>query len=1128
MKSRRWQLIGVVLLMTLLVVMVSCTNRAPSTQDDSNDDQGQTNDEYVRDITLMFDKPLIHNYFGKTDTLKLTAKAVDVNDVGVSRATIDFKIVEGPGVIYYAAADTMTNSSGDMSAYYVVTLSSEDAIIVTIEAECVLAGVSDKKDVSVSTKDVKLTLRKLNVADRKVAQGDIGTEGLQVMVSDVEGMGIPGIPIKVKIDSITTDTDNAIVSAVTNTDSSGAKLCSLSVFPVDGEEIVHLKAFVVVPEYKRVPTKGIAAVKDRLRRLVKLDSDHESASIDGVGSKRNSYVDDPEDVSNPWVDTLTVRMIPVNGLIDSVYIWVSPEKLIVSADTTKSATVYAVAFDENKNGVKDLQFQFSIEDTNSIDSLKKPTGVISYPSLTDTAGMATAVINTNRQYGVWWIHAVAGTKRYTTMVEVEPIAQSGGTLSVSLSDPIIYADNGITFCNVSATVKNINREAVANDTVRFSTFGSGSIDGFAITDIQGVARARYDDVGMADTVVVMARYSRGNLNLITSDTIFVLENRLIDTNGLIMFTPGTRFGVSNVDSTNEFRCQVSYSTGEPAVFGTPITFATQQLTNASFNPLIAMVDSLGIAKSFLIPGTRAGIDSVFVEAGIGQPGGLARSTKIPITIEPGLPNRFMNMRVYNLDGSPIMSGQREPAILEATLVDSFSNPVSNGIAVRCSTNVGTITQFTQTDGDTGGVHGTYTPGNQSGQARIWMFSGNGVRDSIEVSIFSGTPAMISLTSSALEISVAETGGQESCTITAEVTDANDNPVDQVTIFFLMDEVPPLPPGNQGFNPAINESRGDEPTNPYRPFPFDSTQSNAGIASVTVSSGTGTGIIQLRAWAFKDIEARGTPAADSVITVFTGLQVVAGPPEFVHVDVNELPTDGGGAIWNLEVSARIVDSRNNPVADSIAVTFEVETPQIGDAQATIGAGFTGNEDETGTRTDGVANTIMSYHSAVSHDTVIIIASVLSATGDEHTGEYEFNLPIAEAAGVLYADPRNWDYSMQPDPATFHMTCFIYDGHDHCINDGLVRFYTTRGRYYTAAAGGQQNNEGVTGEHNCSGTGGPAPRDNDDCGWANRWLRILFVEAFPDPRILETTATAEAELVGYPDAAIEPVTINMQHH
>ncbi|MDP8208495.1 MAG: fibronectin type III domain-containing protein [Candidatus Electryonea clarkiae] len=360
------------------------------------------------------------------------------------------------------------------------------------------------------------------------------------------------------------------------------------------------------------------------------------------------------------------------------------------------------------------------------------------------------------------------------------------------------------------------------------------------------------------------------------------------------------------------------------------------------------------------------------------------------------------------------------------------------------------------------------------------------------------------------IAVSGSGGIETARFAARVFNQAGGPVQNETlVYFLMTDYPHGENPNE-YDPSFNES-GRGPT-PYDPLPHDSSSTNNGSAMVSVNSGSGLGYIDISVWAYVNPNLRGTPDVDSVLIACENIiEVVAGPPSSIVIEVNEEAQDGGGAVWLLDVAATLTDIRDNLVLDNIPVQFTVE-PEF----ATIGNAYTGNENQAGETEPGVAYATLSYHSQVTNDSISITATVLRDHNAPLVETIEdYNLPMQQCSAVLHTDPANWNYRHQANFGVFNISVYVYDGHNHHINDQFVRFLTDRGSYYASPGGGAPRNDAYTGMYEA------------EPGWAQRYLRISFDDAFPDPRHLESTATARVEIIGYWDNEPEPVMIFLQH-
>jgi hypothetical protein len=1055
----------------------------------------------------------------------VTAKALDIDQVGVEGASILFELVSGAGSI--VRQDSVSNAAGDISASYVVTLTSDDMPDAVISAHTKGGAIAEQATITITTQSVSLSML-ASPNNFRVASGGRGTSTISIRAVNNQGVGVAGIPVAIeRIDG----SDMATLTPVTKTDNTGIATSTLTLEPVSQTETVTVRSYINVGLSKEAEgsKKGIGALRRRMTNLFRADKETESG-IDSYKGGINS-------ISSVVSDTISVTMTPLEGAIDSVYVWVSPRNMQLPPDSNGVAMVNAVAYDENHNGITNVQFNFRVRNLQA----GHPAGVISQPMPTDSTGTASAVLRTNRQFAPFgWIIEVrakpADERFYSDTLRVTELPRPGGTLSMIAVPEYVYADNGITVSQIQAQLLDQDNVPIPNDTIRFGKSGEGTITGRAVTDSTGTAKAYfYSATESTDSTLISARYVRGTLSLYASTKVKIFPNRTVST-VFISLPSGDRYTVSTTDSVRVY-ATAQYDSGEPAAEGTPITF---HQNIGLFSPSIAVTNENGVAATWYKMGPVAGVDTLYATAGETQPGGPVSSLHLPVTIMPRRPSRFGGIAA---DPSTVFTNSTDPAMIVASVVDTFGNPVVPGYNIFFTTDRGTVTSTAPTqdwtDPESGSlfkgiVFASFTPGTQAGVAKVIASYNSVVRDSTNITIISGTPSSLSLTSDVREISVAETGGNSTAIITARVTDSNGNLVQDATRVYFLLEVYPRDTDPDGINPTLNQSDGTELTNPFRPGnapwnptavpqPFDSSLTNAGLATVAVNAGTQIGLMQIRAWTWADSSQRWVFGAPRVQSVFSELKVIAGPPATIGVEVNELGVDGGSGVWNLEVNARVADAYNNPVKDGVAVEFSVQ-PTI--AQIEVENVYTGNADLGGTITAGVAHTIMSYNSSQTNDSLTITARALSRNGSYVTGELpDFNLPIQEPNGLLYADPINYDFTSEGTTvATFSISVYLADGHTRPINDQNILFLTTRGRFYTSPAGGanSQDNNAFTGPANTRPGG-----DSDDPGWAQRYLRVLFTEIFPDPRVLEATCTVSAEIVGYEDAAVEPVTLNFVH-
>ncbi len=1134
MKRRRFYWIGVFLLMSLLA-LTSCEDNPSGGGEDNTDN---SSDRDVASLELTFTDPIsleevtnLNNYLGKKDTVQVTAKALDDQGTGVSNVNVEFNILQGPGVIVAKSGqDTVTNNQGDLSAYYIVTLTNLDPTDVVIKAQVGAAGVETTKPLTLSTRDIFITIDAYPDSQR-VPEGDSASTQLLVRVRDNTGNLVPGIPVRV---AMLEGNPDAVMSPINMTNAQGQATTDLIMDPLVQNETMRIRAFVNVSTTKATDGKRFQGLRTRASRWAELDKAGGSVALSGAGKGG-----DKEIMASVTADTITVKMLPVAVNIESVYMWVEPEMLVVSSGENDSAKVYAAVFDSAGNGIPGLTLDWTIRDSAGTSN----RGTIGNKQPTNANGVASATVYTLMKQGTWLISCTVGGQTHEVKLRVKRTVGTHGDITLSLppSEQTIFADNGVSRAHITITVTDRDEVGVQNGEVRLSC---ASQYGFlapsvARTDSAGTVTVQLIDRGLPiPQLWVKARFD--SLNLIDSIAVEILETPPVDEDAFVLQArEGLHHQVAEMDSI-EFRAYVVNETGAPYTEGTLVRFQTANETGATWHSNSDSLDQEGFAYAYLHPGLQAGDEQLraWIEGPDGDP---IYTPWITVHILPKGPYDFINARVYNEDGSEIVTLQAEPAIVSAVVVDTFGNPVADGhgITLNCyryadgvQVPVGTVTPqvTTHSQEDTAGhveqglIEGEFSPGTSSGNAWMLFSAGLTVRDSINFTIRSSTPNSLRLQTDQYELSASGTGGDETCNITATVSDANGHPVEDGTmVFFLMDNFPDMN-GQQGFQrPMINRSDGTEPGNPYG-APFDSAVTSSGRAQVSVSSGQGLGILRLQAWTFADPQAR----EDTVRATFSQLRVVAGPPSSVDLDINNDGVDGGGSIWNVEVAARITDELNNPVRDSIAVQFITAAWDPDSTNpATIGFhSFTGNPDQDDVTTPGVAHTIMSYHSAQTNRYVNITVQVMPDQAEVLEATFQhILLPIQEPNGGLDADPQNYYYADNIGNSVHEMYAYVYDGHLHWVNNQEVLYATTRGSYYKSQTPNpmMRENRAITGPREYNS---PVP-DNDDDGYAMRYLIIPFVEAFPDPRILETTATAEVFIVGYPETSVEPVTITLTH-
>lgn len=718
---------------------------------------------------------------------------------------------------------------------------------------------------------------------------------------------------------------------------------------------------------------------------------------------------------------------------------------------------------------------------------------------------------------------------------------------------------------VTAVAKRSDNTTVEEATIEFTLTGPGSMSlpNENVTDENGEVTGKFVITTLLDTSTVISAVCNG----ITVNKTVAMN--VEDVRVSMTATPATQEVVTGEEGQAELKIRVQDNLGV-AVDGVPIrlqllsgagTLSLPEYSSAD-NAYISTltVDAVEEAvetqvRAFVNPGgtiTYVGGGGNGKMAASNDNGGSEEPPVAPVRQTKGKGNRQIaasvtedtitvnmtpsNSRVssifVNADPNRMVVAPGESQQSTVTLVAYDEN--NNGVGqlqlyvrvrnVLDGQVAGSISTPVLTD-DTGMTTATLSTNLRYGTWTVEASAGPSFAvpfvDTVEV--VTGSAQQLQLAADTTRIAVFGTNGISTTQLRAMVTDQNGNAVeDGKKVFFLLTQFQ-YQNGDEA-RIIVGESDGtdspyDDPLHPGSGYglPFDSTVTNGGEASITLTSGSRKGGMRLRAWTYLD-----AARTDSVVANYDGVAVVAGPPEYVDVDHRGEAEDAGGAVWLLEVSARVQDIMNNDVADGYQVIFTLDNED-----AHIGDGFTGN---VGPLTDspepGVAFTGLRYHSRLTNQAVNVSASVIRGSdGLLANDTYTLVLPIQQAVGVMNVSPANFHFDQHvPNPgyAQIEVTIYVYDGHQHLINDQVLHYSPQFGRMYDTQTLLPQNPQrpyAVTG----SGDYQSEVPDDDPEGICKRWLLITQTEAFPDPTAPVNTCTINAEIVGVEDSNIEPFTV-----
>lgn len=738
--------------------------------------------------------------------------------------------------------------------------------------------------------------------------------------------------------------------------------------------------------------------------------------------------------------------------IQSVTMTVTPQQMEASPLVEDSAQIDLRINDINRNGVPNVQL-----------TLSATGGSLITPPVTDASGRTSTWWYNNRDFGEFTIYVRAGTLRDSATVNVTQVPPILGTLVLATSSREIEADGCITAANITATLKNQFGEAVRGDTIRFGAPRFGAVQPWAITDSLGVAIVNFcgmsipNDQDPADSSLVVARYERWGIR----DTVNI---RIVPASGIgdINLSAANTTGIAGVDSI-ALNLNVFFANGA-RVNGYFAKFRVTQGGSFKYDST-RLVDGRPDSTNFYYLGNSLpqSPPEITVEVG-GQ-----FSEPLIVNVVPGRAT-YVN---FVAAIPPIQINETAQAIVLVS--DTFNNPVRAGATVNFTTTLGSITPFVETN-ETGIAEATLRPGNQAGVGIVTAKLVGGLDSTFtSATILAGFANSLTTTLNPSSMLVRGSGGQDWAQIEARAFDANGNPVpDGTWVYFTLEAGAPA-----GVN--IN-NRGAS----------DSAQTSNGLGTATLNAGSGVGPVSVRACV--NLQAGGQQCSPA-----TG-SVVAGPPHEIQIGVNEIGVHGGGANWDLEISALVKDIVQNNVISGTAVFFEVTPPQL--AQILSQSVVVGNQNSDGETHPGVAFTTLRFTSLVTNNIVTI--SARTSNGIIET--MDFVLPVQAPTVEINAIPGSWHFQADGNPCRIELRAIVRDGHEVLINNQRVYYSTGRGRMYA--------NPNGTGPTLSTALTGP------DWGFLNGECSLYLVETvnniFPDAVTPEIPGQVGVEVVGYQEA------------
>ena len=364
---------------------------------------------------------------------------------------------------------------------------------------------------------------------------------------------------------------------------------------------------------------------------------------------------------------------------------------------------------------------------------------------------------------------------------------------------------------------------------------------------------------------------------------------------------------------------------DQSVSGVRVSFSASPASIGYFTPTMDTTDENGLAASVF---TATGLGTATIQ--VGAEGAQSKTAEIEI-VSAGETTKRIEIEITPgwLPADGIST-----STVKATIRDSTGSLVKNGTIVKFvagedfgdvdgdgyytegvdqlkyDTNgdgkwnpIGVIAAYASTQN--GIVQVTYTAGLRTGTAYIKVTTGPAgqqVQDYNTILLVpTETVGYIVLTPDHSIIQVKSTGGVEATQVTATCYDNNGNRVDKdfPVEFYL-----------------ISGPGGGENLDGKDVYPVTINSNSYGEAHVTLSSGTKSGTVRMRA------------KVGNVLSTSTVVTICAGPPFDISVGVTPCNIRG----WDVNcveanICACVVDVYGNPVPDSTAVHFSTEEGMV---------------------------------------------------------------------------------------------------------------------------------------------------------------------------------------------------------
>lgn len=559
--------------------------------------------------------------------------------------------------------------------------------------------------------------------------------------------------------------------------------------------------------------------------------------------------------------------------IDVVFSMEAPSSHTLESVAVDPEVLFANGLDESKVTAKVVNDEFAAVQ-GAVVLFSASGGSIPAQGITGEDGIArvSLISDTSHTDMTAWVYAQLGTQIDSASVRYL------GIESQVMAFPTTITADGVSTSDIQIVLKQTtNKVAISGALLSFGA-DQGTIPASASTDNSGVAEVQLTSGVTPATAHVTVRY--GEMIL---DTVEVVFEASIATNLEVSGIPLTI--TADGQSKSTITAVVSDDNGAP-VHGVNVDFENVLLDGVSkgtLSPLSAQTNVSGVVNSIITSGTSPGNVRIYARTN-----GLEDSVDVEFRVgDIDHIDVAANMAILPADGIT-------QATITASVLDAYDNPLEN-VIVTFLASIGDVTPSATTDAN-GLVTAKFSSGTV-GYATISATSG-GVSGQTVIQLIPGPPSSIVLSFNPAYIGVYGTGQNQTTHVIAEVRDNKNNAVlDSTLVTFSI----------------VHGPGGGEFLSSYDPTP-----TVGGISRVSLSSGTVSGNVRVRAEVSDSSGFKLAEGSDIIIH--------AGPPYMedrtdyttTHLTLVATKLNIWMGLGTADLSISVFDKYHNPVQAGTAV------------------------------------------------------------------------------------------------------------------------------------------------------------------------------------------------------------------